>query len=53
VMARLLKGETVLELNKQELWSQVVVLRDKEINQTVWVYNPLLEDLSGGEAVSN
>ena len=52
-MAGLLKGEVVLELNKQELWSQVVVLPDKEINQTVWVYNPLLEDISTGEAPSN
>ncbi len=53
IMTRLLKGEVVLELNKQELWSQVVVLRDEEINQTVWVYNPLLEDLSTGEAPPN
>jgi uncharacterized protein len=50
VVARLLQGETVLELNKQELWSQVVVPGDKEINQTVWVYNPLLEDIPAGEA---
>jgi hypothetical protein len=53
IMAVLLKGEVVLELNKQELWSQVVVLGDEEINQTVWVYNPLLEDISAGEAASN
>ena len=53
IMAGLLKGEVVLELNKQELWSQVVVLRDKGINQTVWVYNPLLEDISTGESPSN
>jgi len=53
IMAELLKGEVVLELNKQELWSQVVVLPDKEIDQTVWVYNPLLEDISTGEAPSN
>lgn len=49
VVARLLQGETVLELNKQDLWSQVVVPGDKEINQTVWVYNPLLEDIPAGE----
>ena len=53
IISRLLKGEVVLELNKQELWSQVVVLGDKEIKQTVWVYNPLLEDISTGEAVSH
>lgn len=53
IMARLLIGEVVLELNKQELWSQIVVLRDEGINQTVWVYNPLLEDISTGELPSN
>jgi TPR repeat protein len=53
IMAVLLKGDVVLELNKQELWSQVVVLGDEEINQTVWVYNPLLEDIATGEAASN
>ncbi|MCK4833585.1 MAG: SEL1-like repeat protein [Gammaproteobacteria bacterium] len=44
VVARLLKGATVLELNKQGQWSQVVVLGDEDIDRTVWVYNPLLED---------
>lgn len=53
VVTRLLKGEVVLELNKQELWSQVIVLREEEIDQTVWVYNPLLEDMSTGETPSN
>ena len=53
IMAVLLIGEVVLELNKQELWSQVVVLGDEEVNQTVWVYNPLLEDISAGEAASD
>lgn len=49
VVIMLLQGEVVLELNKQEQWSQVVVLRDEEINQTLWVFNPLLEDISTGE----
>ncbi len=44
VVARLLKGETVLEVNRQDLWSQVVVLGNEDIDQTVWVYNPLLEN---------
>ena len=44
VVARLLKGEIVLEINRQELWSQVVVLGNEDIDQTVWVYNPLLEN---------
>lgn len=44
VVARLLKGETVLEINKQGQWSQVVVLADEDIDRTVWVYNPLLEN---------
>ena len=44
VVVRLLKGETVLEVNRQDLWSQVVVLGNEDIDQTVWVYNPLLEN---------
>ena len=46
VITRLLQGEIVLELDKQQKWSQVVVLDDDDIEQTVWVYNPLLEDLA-------
>ncbi len=44
VVARLLKGETVLELNKQGQWSQVVIPDNENIDRTVWVYNPLLEN---------
>lgn len=44
VVARLLKGETVLEINKQGQWSQVIVLADEDIDRTVWVFNPLLEN---------
>ena len=44
IVTRLLKGEKVLEVNKQGLWSQVVLLSDHDVEQTVWVYNPLLED---------
>jgi len=44
VVAKLLKGDKVLELNRQSLWSQVVVLSNENIKHTVWVYNPLLED---------
>jgi TPR repeat protein len=44
VVAKLLKGEKVLEVNKQGLWSQLVISADKNIDHTVWVYNPLLED---------
>mgnify|MGYP001821371879 FL=1 len=53
IITRLLQGEMVLELNKQEQWSQVVVLRDEDIKQTVWVYNPLLEDVLADEAVAD
>ena len=51
VVARLLKGQAVLELHRQGKWSQVVVLDDETIDRTVWVYNPLLEkntDIAGG-----
>ncbi len=44
VVTRLLKGEKVLEVNRQGLWSQVVVLDKEEMDHTVWVYNPLLEN---------
>jgi uncharacterized protein len=43
VITRLVKGQTVLELQRQRAWSQVVVLDDETIDRTVWVYNPLLE----------
>lgn len=42
VVGRLLKGDTVLELKKQGRWSQVIILGNEEIEQAVWVYNPLL-----------
>lgn len=55
VMARLQKGQIVLEMFKQEKWSQVAVLdsdgvepdgvKQNTLNQTVWIYNPLLEDI--------
>ncbi len=44
IIAKLLKGETVLEVNKQGQWSQVVALDHENIDRTVWVYSPLLEN---------
>jgi TPR repeat protein len=44
IVASLLQGDSVLELYRQGRWSQVVILGNKEIDRTVWVYNPLLED---------
>lgn len=43
IVTRLEKDQAVLEIFKQGKWSQVVVLGNEEIDQTVWVYNPLLE----------
>jgi len=43
VVAKLVKGQTVLEMFKQGKWSQIAVLDDDSINRVVWVYNPLLE----------
>lgn len=43
VVAMLVKGQAVLELHRQDAWSQVVVLEEESIDRTVWVYNPLLE----------
>ena len=43
VVAMLVKGQAVLELHRQDAWSQVVVLEEEAIDRTVWVYNPLLE----------
>lgn len=45
IVASLQKGQTVLEMYRQGRWSQVVVLDDENIDQTVWVYNPLLENV--------
>jgi len=48
VVTRLVHGQAVLELSKKGKWSQVVVLGEEQIDQTVWVYNRFLEssDLS-------
>ena len=43
IVRELLKGQTVLVLHKQGKWSQVVILQDEKIDQTVWVYNPMLK----------
>ncbi len=43
IVVTLIKGQAVIELHKQGKWSQVAVLGDTDVNQTVWVYNPLLE----------
>jgi uncharacterized protein len=45
IVAKLVKGQAVLELYKKGRWSQVVVLGDAGLDQSVWVYNPLLEDV--------
>ncbi len=44
IVTQLLQGEKVLQVNKQGLWSQVVILANEDIDHTVWVYNPLLEN---------
>ena len=44
IVTQLVQGQTVLEMQKVGRWSQVVVLDDENIDQTVWVYNPLLDD---------
>lgn len=46
VLATLLKGDEFLELEKQGKWSQGIITGNPDIDRTVWVYNPLLEDLS-------
>ncbi len=43
VVVRLVQGQAVLELLKKGKWSQVVVLGEEQIDQTVWVYNRFLE----------
>jgi len=43
IVAQLVSGQTVLEILKQGVWSQVVILDEPELQQTVWVYNPMLE----------
>ena len=44
IVTQLVQGQSVLEMQKLGRWSQVVILDDENIDQTVWVYNPLLED---------
>lgn len=43
VIITLIKGQALLEVFTQDKWSQVVVLDNAEIDQTLWVYSPLLE----------
>ena len=43
VITTLIKGQALLEVFTQDKWSQVVVLDNAEIDQTLWVYSPLLE----------
>ena len=48
IVTQLIKGQRVLEMDKQGKWSQVAILHNDGIEQkirdrTVWVYNPLLE----------
>ena len=54
IVAQLVNGQNVLEMDKQGKWSQVAILHNDAIDEsirdrTVWVYNPLLES----EASSN
>ena len=50
IVTQLLQGQRVLEIYVDGKWSQVITLDDKEIDRTVWVYNPLLESLEQAEA---
>ena len=43
VVLKLIKGQAVLEMFKQGKWSQIALIGDEVFDQTVWVYNPLLE----------
>jgi len=44
IITQLLQGDKVLEVNRQGLWSQLVILANEDIDHTVWAYNPLLEN---------
>jgi TPR repeat protein len=43
IVARLAKGQKVLELSRKGEWSQVVVIGKKKIDQTVWLSNQYLK----------
>lgn len=46
IITQLLSGQNVLELFKQGKWSQVALLEDTKFEGTVWVYNPLLDNVA-------
>jgi TPR repeat protein len=51
IVAQLVKGQKVLEMDKQGKWSQVAILYNDGFDEStrdraVWVYNPLLESAS-------
>lgn len=48
VIATLRKGQVLVEIITQGKWSQVVVLDDAGLDQTVWVYSPMLEAITAG-----
>lgn len=43
IVAQLLKDQVVLVLKQRGQWSQVVMLENKELARSVWVYTPLLK----------
>jgi hypothetical protein len=51
IVMQLMKGQSVLEMDVQDKWSQVAILFNDGIDEsirdrTVWVYNPLLESVA-------
>ena len=51
IVMQLMKGQSVLEMDVQGKWSQVAILYNDGIDEsirdhTVWVYNPLLESVA-------
>ena len=49
IVGSLLKDQTVLEMDKQGNWSQIVMLSEPSTGKLAWVYNPLLEDAAISE----
>ena len=49
IVARLLQGQVVLVLEEKDNWSHVVMLENDGVDQAVWVYTPLLQEVESSQ----
>ena len=50
IIAQLVKDQIVLVIEQQGQWSHVVMLENDQVDQAVWVYTPLLQEVEADRA---